>query len=38
MGPSTLEERRAALRRWAREEARAVRKSLAAFMRVLGPA
>ncbi len=38
MVPSTLEERQTTMRRWVREDARAARKSLAAFVRLLGPA
>jgi len=38
MRPSTLEERQAAMRRWAREDARSARKITAAFRRALGPA
>ena len=36
MQPSTEAERQATMRRWAREDARAARKALAAFRRVFG--
>ena len=37
MRPSTLEERQATMRRWAREDRRAARKGLAAMRRLFGP-